>query len=124
MLLSEKKVWKHGGKLLVQGTFAVDKPDGAPTDLVGQTEKRVISDSAAVPTNMLLDPVKIPKPVFAYVQRLRSLKTKKNTLVLKSKRDGRKDGAILPPSRHIILIKGSVLQNKIRSRDVIKGSAF
>jgi len=87
-LLSEKQVWKHGGKVLVQGTFAVRKPgadpsEGDPT----KVETRVIC--AAVPANQLIDSSKMPRPVFGYIPRLRALQTTPRKWLLKSKRDAR-----------------------------------
>ena len=47
-------VWKHQGKLLLGGAFAVAK---------NATEDRVISDVAV---NQLVDPLRVIRPQFAY----------------------------------------------------------
>ena len=74
----ESRVWKHSGKQLVNGAFAVRK---------SAREDRFIS--ALVPTNQLIDPAKLLRPTFAYPPRLRTLKISKAKKVVIYKRDAR-----------------------------------
>ena len=76
-LLPRKKIWKHEGKTLVSGVFAVPKDD---------VEDRVITDVAA---NDLLDPEKLPRPSFAYPPRLRVLQLRRDQRIVLFKRDAR-----------------------------------
>ena len=65
--VGEAHVWKHRGKVLWNGAFAVAKD---------ATEDRFIS--ALVPLNHLLDPTKVPRPCFAYVPKMRSMRTERH----------------------------------------------
>ena len=76
-LVPESAVWKHAGRTLKGGGFAVAK------DAV---EDRTISD---LPINALLDPRRLPRPVFAYTPRLRAMRTQKGTVLKVRKRDAR-----------------------------------
>ena len=76
-LVPEEAVWKHAGRTLKGAGFAVAK------DAV---EDRAISD---LPINELLDPKRLPRPVFAYTPRLRALRTRKGATIKVRKRDAR-----------------------------------
>lgn len=71
------QVAKHRGIPCVAGAFAVAKDD---------KEDRVITDPSV---NQLLDPLKIPRPKFAYIPHLRSTWVPKGGLIRVSKRDAR-----------------------------------
>ena len=71
------QVAKHRGIPCVAGAFAVGKDD---------KEDRVITDPSV---NQLLDPLKIPRPKFAYIPQLRSTWVPKEGLIRISKRDAR-----------------------------------
>ena len=58
-LAPRRKVWRHNGRLLEGGAFAV---------YTSSSEHRVISD---LPVNDLIDPDRLLKPIFAYPPRLR-----------------------------------------------------
>ena len=72
-----KRLGRLRGLPLVGGAFAVPKDE---------LEDRFISD---LPVNEVLDEDKLPRPVFAYIPRLRSLKTHKDRVLRISKRDAR-----------------------------------
>lgn len=77
-LARPSRIWKHRGRRLINGAFAVGK---------NLQEDRFIS--GVCPTNALLDEVLVPRPVFAYVPRLRGLQTRPGSRVVVSKRDAR-----------------------------------
>ena len=77
-LAPESRVWRHAGKPLVSGVFAVKK---------SEDEDRVIS--AVVPLSHLLDARRLLRPVFAYTPRMHRLKTRTGARVTVSKRDAR-----------------------------------
>ena len=74
----ESRVWKHGGKRLVNGAFAIRK---------SAEEDGFIS--ALVLANHLIDPAKLLRPTFAYPPRLRIMKTSKAKKVVIYTRDAR-----------------------------------
>ncbi|CAE8604573.1 unnamed protein product, partial [Polarella glacialis] len=76
-LVREDQVARHNGRRVQAGAFAVPK-DGV--------ENRVITDPEV---NQLLDPVKLPRPRFAYVPRMRALTAPRGGKLLLSKRDAR-----------------------------------
>ena len=77
-LVSEKQIWRHEDRPLYAGAFAVAK------DAV---EDRFIL--AAVPVNQLIDRAKLPRPAFAYIPKLRSVRTTRGKRVVMFKRDAR-----------------------------------
>ena len=77
-LAPESRVWRHAGKPLISGVFAVKK---------SEDEDRVIS--AVVPLSHLLDARRLLRPVFAYTPRMHRLKTRTGARVTVSKRDAR-----------------------------------
>ena len=78
-IMKGRRLGRHKGRPLIGGSFAVPKDE---------KEDRSISD---FPVNQLLDEDKLPRPVFAYIPRLRSLKTRKGRVLRISKRDARHD---------------------------------
>ncbi|CAE8597891.1 unnamed protein product, partial [Polarella glacialis] len=76
-LVREDQVARHNGRRVQEGAFAVPKDD---------VEDRVIADPEV---NQLLDPVKLPRPRFAYVPRMRALTAPRGGKLLLSKRDAR-----------------------------------
>ena len=76
-LKKPSQVAKHRGKLCITGAFAVPKDD---------KEDRVITDPAV---NQLIDPLKLPRPRFAYIPKLRVTLVPKTGKILISKRDAR-----------------------------------
>ena len=72
-----RRIATHRGKPLDGGAFAVPKDE---------KEDRFISD---LPVNQLLDPRRLPRPTFAYIPRLRSVRTCKGKVLRISKRDAR-----------------------------------
>eukprot|EP00971_Amphidinium_carterae_P115155 2280884-Amphidinium_carterae.1 len=74
-LVRPSRVWKHNGKPMIGGCFAVPK---------SPFEQRVISN---LPVNQLVDPARVPRPVFAYPPRLRSVYVPLGAKVLLYKRD-------------------------------------
>ena len=77
-LRSGKHVWKHHGKPLVSGAFAVPK-DGAETRLI----------SALCPLNDLIDDANLFRPQFAYMPKLRAVRTCPGKRLVVFKRDAR-----------------------------------
>ena len=71
------QVARHRGALCLAGAFAVKKDE---------YEDRVITDPSV---NQLLDPDKLPRPQFAFVQKMRSLTVPEGGVVVVSKRDAR-----------------------------------
>ena len=72
-----KRLGRLRGRPLIGGAFAVPKDD---------LEDRFISD---LPVNQILDETKLPRPVFAYIPRMRSLKSTPQKVLRVSKRDAR-----------------------------------
>ena len=77
VLKRESQVAKHRGVLCLTGAFAV------PKDI---DEDRVITDPSV---NQLIDPLKLPRPRFAYIPKLRVVMVPKSGKILVSKRDAR-----------------------------------
>lgn len=86
-LVAPNRVWKHRGRRLVGGIFAVPNGEG---------EQRVISDVAV---NDLVDPAKVIRPAFAYPPRLRVMRTDKRRPIRVRKRDLRHCLHMLRPGR-------------------------
>ena len=77
-MVPSSQVWKHNGKLVYSGAFAVAKDE---------VEDRFIM--AACPNNQLLDRERLPRPQFAYLPKMRSLLTTPGKRIVIYKRDVR-----------------------------------
>eukprot|EP00973_Karenia_brevis_P058331 8122462-Karenia_brevis.AAC.1 len=73
-----RRVARHAGKPIINGGFAVPKDE---------LEDRLIS--ADVPINQLLDSEKLPRPRFAYIPRLRVVRSDPRKVIRVTKRDAR-----------------------------------